>query len=172
MNMKVIKLFAVVVLISLTAASSAQELKFGHINVQKLISELPEKQAADRELQSEAQKLQSQLEAMSQELDQKYTNYMEQRDSMSELIRSTREKEIQDYDQRIQNFNQLAQQSLSKKEQELLKPVISKVENAIEAVGEEEGFIYIFDVSSQVILYNSDQSVDCENMVKTKLEEM
>ncbi len=172
MNMKIFKLFTVVLLISLTAATSAQDLKFGHIDIQKLISELPSKKAADKELQSEAQKLQSQLQVMSEELDQKYSNYMEQRDSMSELIRSTREKEIQDYDQRIQNFNKLAQQSLSQKEQELLQPIIAKVERAIEAVGDEQGFIYIFDLSSQVILYNSDQSVDCEEFVKTKLTEI
>jgi outer membrane protein len=172
MNMKIFKIFAAVLVISITTAASAQELKFGHINIQKVIAELPEKQAADRELESEAKKLQSQLQVMSQELDQKYSNYMEQRDSMSQLIRSTREKEIQDYDQRIQNFNKLAQQSLTQKEQELLEPIVTKVENAIEAVGEEEGFIYIFDMSSQVILYNSEQSVDCENMVKAKLDEM
>jgi outer membrane protein len=97
---------------------------------------------------------------------------MAQRDSLSQLIRSTREKEIQDYDQRIQNFNKLAQQSLSQKEQELLQPIIEKVEKAIQAVGEEQGFIYIFDLSSQVILYNSDQSVDCEELVKAKLATM
>ncbi len=171
--MKVFKLFAVVLLVALSAVTaSAQDLKFGHLNVQKLIAELPEKQVADKELQSEAKKLQSQLEVMSQELDEKYSTYMAQRDSMSQLIRSTREKEIQDYDQRIQNFNKLAQQSLGQKEQELLQPIIEKVEKAIQAVGEEEGFIYIFDVSSQVILYNSDQSIDCEDMVKTKLSTM
>ncbi|WP_234408444.1 OmpH family outer membrane protein [Marinilabilia salmonicolor] len=142
------------------------------MNVQKLITELPEKQTADKELQAEAKKLQSQLQVMSQELDDKYSNYMAQRDSLSQLIRSTREKEIQDYDQRIQNFNKLAQQSLSQKEQELLQPIIEKVEKAIQAVGEEQGFIYIFDVSSQVILYNSDQSVDCEELVKSKLATM
>jgi outer membrane protein len=174
MNMKVFKIFAIVLMVSLATASAsvAQELKFGHLNVQQLISELPEKQAADRELQSEAQKLQNQLQVMSQELDEKYKNYMAQRDSLSDLIRSTREKEIQDYDQRIQNFNKLAQQSLSQKEQELLQPIIEKVEKAINAVGEEQGFIYIFDTSSQVILYNSDQSIDCEELVKAKLEEM
>lgn len=172
MNKKVFKIFAVVFLFSITTASSfGQELKFGHINVQKLISELPGKQEADRQLQKEAESLQSQLQVMSQELDQKYTNYMEQRDSMSQLVRSTREKEIQDYDQRIQNFNRLAQESLSEKEQELLEPIISKVENAIQEVGEEQGFIYIFDLSSQSILYNSDQSVDCEDLVKAKLNE-
>jgi outer membrane protein len=171
--MKVFKLFAVVLLVALSASTaSAQDLKFGHLNVQKLISELPEKQVADKELQSEAKKLQSQLQVMSQELDEKYSNYMAQRDSMSQLIRSTREKEIQDYDQRIQNFNKLAQQSLGQKEQELLQPIIEKVEKAIQVVGEEEGFIYIFDLSSQVILYNSDQSVDCEDLVKAKLTTM
>lgn len=174
MNMKVFKVFAIVLVVSMVAAfaSDAQELKFGHLNVQQLISELPEKQAADKELQSEAQKLQNQLQVMSQELDEKYKNYMTQRDSLSDLIRSTREKEIQDYDQRIQNFNKLAQQSLSQKEQQLLQPIIEKVEKAINAVGEEQGFIYIFDTSSQVILYNSDQSVDCQDMVKAKLKEM
>jgi outer membrane protein len=174
MNMKVFKIFAFALMISMAAASSsvAQELKFGHLNVQQLISEMPEKQAADKELQSEAQKLQNQLQVMSQELDEKYKNYMAQRDSLSDLIRSTREKEIQDYDQRIQNFNRLAQQSLGQKEQELLQPILEKVEKAINAVGEEQGFIYIFDTSSQVILYNSDQSVDCAEMVKAKLEEM
>jgi outer membrane protein len=171
--MKVFKLFVVVLLISLSAAgTSAQELKFGHINVQKLISELPAKQDADKELQSEAKKLQSQLQVMSKELDEKYSAYMTQRDSLSDLIRSTREKELQDYDQRIQNFNKLAQQSLSKKEQDLLQPIIDKVQKAIQAVGEEQGFIYIFDISSQVVLYNSDKSVDCEEMVKAKLKEM
>jgi len=171
--MKVFKLFVtVVVLIVMTTGATGQELKFGHLNVQKLISELPEKQAADKELRSEAEQLQQQLQVMRQELDQKYSNYMEQRDSMSKLVRSTREKEIQDYDQRIQNFNQMAQQSLSEKEKELMQPIIDKVERAVQAVGDEEGFIYIFDVSSQMILYNSDQSVNCEDMVKAKLEEM
>jgi len=171
--MKVLKLFVtVVILLVVTTGTMGQELKFGHLNVQKLISELPEKQAADRELQSEAKQLQQQLQVMREELDQKYSNYMEQRDSMSQLVRSTREKEIQDYDNRIQNFNRMAQQSLSEKEQELLQPIIDKVEKAVQAVGEEEGFIYIFDISSQMILYNSEQSVDCEDMVKAKLEEM
>ncbi|MFW6203088.1 MAG: OmpH family outer membrane protein [Marinilabilia sp.] len=171
--MKVFKLFvAVVALFVVTTGSTAQELKFGHLNVQKVISELPEKQSADKELRSEAEQLQQQLQVMREELDQKYSNYMEQRDTMSKLVRSTREKEIQDYDQRIQNFNQMAQESLSEKEEELLQPIIDEVERAIQAVGDEEGFIYIFDVSSQMILYNSDQSVNCEDMVKAKLEEM
>ncbi len=168
--MKIFKLLLVAVILSATAGVSAQNLKFGHINVQELISALPAKQVADKELQSEAQKLQNQLKVMSEELDNKYKDYMLQRDSLSELIRSTREKEIQDYDQRIQNFNRLAQQSIGQKEQELLQPIVEKVQKAIDEVGKEQGFIYIFDTSSQVVLYNSDQSVDCAPLVEAKLK--
>jgi len=172
--MKVFKIFAVILIFLGTGLSNsfAQELKFGHLNVQKLISELPEKINADQELQKEAKKLQDQLEVMSKELDEKYKDYMVRRDSLSDLIRATREKEIQDYDQRIQNFNKLAQQSLSQKEQKLLQPIIEKVQTAINAVGEEQGLIYIFDTASNVVLYHSQQSIDCEDLVKAKLQEM
>jgi outer membrane protein len=169
--MKIFKLLLVAVILSTTAGVSAQDLKFGHVNVQELIARLPVKQAADKALQDEASKLQDQLKVMSEELDRKYTDYMAQRDSLSELIRATREKEIQDYDKRIQNFNRLAQQSLGKKEQELLQPIVEKVQKAIDEVGKEQGFIYIFDLSSKVVLYNSDQSTDCAALVEGKLKE-
>jgi outer membrane protein len=158
---------AIFVLIAFTA--SAQDLKFGHIDVQKLITELPEKIEADKNLQKEAANLQNQLKVMSDELDKKYTEYMSQRDTLPELIRVTKEKEIQDTDQRIRNFQQLAQQNLQQKEQQLLQPIIEKAQKAIDAVGAENNLIYIFDVSSKVVIYHSDKSIDCAPLVKTKL---
>jgi outer membrane protein len=158
---------AIFVLIAFTA--SAQDLKFGHIDVQKLITELPEKIEADKNLQKEATNLQNQLKVMSDELDKKYTEYMSQRDTLPELIRVTKEKEIQDTDQRIRNFQQLAQQNLQQKEQQLLQPIIEKAQKAIDAVGAENNLIYIFDVSTKVVIYHSDKSIDCAPLVKTKL---
>ena len=149
--------------------TTAQELKFGHINIQKLVAELPEKKAADAQLQAEANKLQDQLKVMSQDLDTKYKTYLTQRDSLPDLIRATKEKEIQDLDTRIRQYNQMAQQTLSQKEQQLLQPIMQKVQNAINEVGQEQGLIYIFDISTQVVLYHSDQSIDCEPLIKAKL---
>jgi len=148
---------------------TAQELKFGHINIQKLVAELPEKKAADAQLQAEATKLQDQLKVMSEDLDKKYSTYLAQRDSLPDLIRATKEKEIQDLDTRIKQYNQMAQQTLSQKEQQLLQPIMQKVQNAINEVGQEQGLMYIFDISTQVVLYHSDKSIDCEPLVKAKL---
>ncbi len=167
--MKFIKLVLVIAAFALVSNVSAQDLKFGHVDVQKLVASLPEKIKADKDLQSEAKKLQDQLTVMQTDLEKKYNEYLAQRDSLPELIRSTKEKEIQDYDQRMQQYSQMAQQSLSQKEQKLLQPIIEKVQKAIDAVGVEQGVIYIFDISSQVVIYHSDKSIDCAPFVKTKL---
>ncbi len=167
--MKSIKLLLVVVTILVGSSAFAQDLKFGHVNIQKLVAELPAKIEADKTLQQEADKLESNLKVMNEELEAKYTDYMEKRDSLPELIRATKEKEIQEINSRLQNFQVMAQQDLQKKEQALLQPIIEKVQKAIDEVGAENGFIYIFDVSSRVVVYHSEKSVDVEELVKTKI---
>lgn len=166
--MKSIIAVAVAVVASFSFAT-AQDLKFAHIDTQKLLSELPERAEAEKTLTSEAQKLEEQLQVMNNELQAKYEDYMSKRDSLPDLIKATREKEIQDAGQRIQSYQQMAQQSLSQKEQQLMMPILEKVQNAITAVGQENGFIYIFDISTQVVLYHSDKSVDAAPLVKAKL---
>ncbi len=149
----------------------AQELKFAHVDSQMLFAQLPEKAQADSILQGEAKVLEDQLMVMRTDLEAKYNEYVEQRETMPELIRATKEKEIQDANQRLQSYQQLAQQTLAQKEQELLMPILEKYQKAIDAVGEEMGFVYIFDLSSQVVLFHSDKSVDVTPMVKAKLQQ-
>ncbi len=167
--MKFIKVLVVVAAIAFAGKVQAQDLKFGHINIQELVMQLPDKVAADKELQAEANKLQEQLQVMQQDLQKKYNDYMTQRDSLPELVRATKEKEIQDYEQRMQQYSQMAQQTIGQKEQQLLQPIITKVQKAIDEVGQEQGLIYIFDISSQVVVYHSNKSIDCAPLVKVKL---
>lgn len=164
---KILSLLAVA--LSATVAIEAQDLKFAHIDTQNLISTLPEQIAAQTTLQEEAKKLEDQLNVMNTDLQQKYEDYMTKRDSLPDLIRATKEKEIQDASQRIQSYQQMAQQSLSQKEQQLLYPILEKVQNAINEVGKENGFVYIFDISSQVVLFHSENSIDAAPLVKAKL---
>lgn len=167
--MKMIKTFVLACLLLLSSMLTAQDLKFGHINMQELIMELPAKLEADTKLQAEAQILQDRMKVMSEEHENKFRDYIAQRETMPELIRTTMEKEIQDIEQRLQNYQTMAQQTLQKKEQELYQPILEKVQQAVDNVGQEQGFIYIFDLSSQVVLYHSDKSVDCGPLVKAKL---
>lgn len=147
----------------------AQGLKFGHIDSQALLASLPEREQAEADLQKHATLLEGQQKAMSDELNKKYSDYLQERDQLSDLVRATREKDLQDLQQRIAIFNQQAMKELEDKEQQLIAPIIDKVSKAIEEVGKENGYVYIFDLATRTVVYHSDQSEDVTPLVRKKL---
>ena len=160
-------LFTVCVLVSTTAF--AQNLKFGHINSQELLAQLPDRASAQTEIEEYAKKLEDQQKSMEAELNNKYEEYLANRDTYTDLIKATKEKELQQIQQQITTFNQVAMQDLQQKEAELIKPIIDKVQKAIDEVGKENGFTYIFDLSNRTVVYHSPESVDISPLVKKKL---
>jgi len=143
--------------------------KFGHINSQELLASMPESDSAQAAIQKMAEDYELQLEEMQVELNKKYDDYLKNRERYTDLIRQTKESEIADMNDRIQQFQAIAQQELENQRNELLRPILEKANNAVKAVAEENGFIYVFDLSLGNPLYFSDESVDILPMVKEKL---
>ena len=71
--------------------------------------------------------------------------------------------------QRIQGFQQTAQQDLQQKEAELFQPIMDKAQSAIEAVAKANGFTHVFDLGAGGVLYFSEQSIDILPLVKKEL---
>ena len=92
----------------------------------------------------------TQLASMNEEFQRKYQDYMAQEATMAEAIKQIRQQELQEMQQRIQLFYQTAEQDIQKKQQELLAPVHEKMTKAIKAVGDREGYTYIFDSAAMV----------------------
>lgn len=159
---------AIVLMVSLTGNAQSRA-KLGYIDSQKLLTMMPERAKAQKELQDFAKTLEDQLASMNSELQQKYNEYMAKKDSMPDFLKQTKEKEIQDLQVRIQNFQASAQQELQKKEQELLQPIIDKAKNAIHKVAKAKGYSYIFDVSTGAFLYWPENSDDILPLVKKEL---
>jgi outer membrane protein len=130
---------------------------------------MPERAQAKVTLEKYAKDLEDQVAAMQTELETKYQQYLMKADSLSPLIKQAKEKEITDMQQRFQAFQQTAQQDLSSKESELLQPIIEKAKKAIDEVATENGFTYIFDIGTGVILHYSEESIDILPLVMTKL---
>ncbi len=162
-----IKFLSAVAFVCCAAYAQAQ-VKLGHINSTQLLGMMPETKVADSTLQKFGESLQNQLKTMSAEYDSKVSEYTEKKASMAEPVLQTKEKEIRDLGERIQDFQESAQQSVQKKKEEVYSPIIKKAEDAIKAVGKEKGYTYIFDSSVGVLLYSSD-SDDIMPMVKSKL---
>ena len=164
-----LKVTLLAIILSTSVSTFAQSLKFGHIDSNKLLAIMPEKEEAQKQIQAAAAEYDTQIKAMREEAQTLINAYVEQRDGLAEAVRADKEKEIQNLQTRMQEFDGFAQQALQKKQNELLKPIFDKASAAIKAVGAENGFIYVFDSSTGVILYNSNNSVDIMPLVKTKL---
>jgi outer membrane protein len=143
--------------------------KFGHINSQELLASMPESDSAQTAIEKMAGDFELQLEEMQVELNKKYDDYLTNRDKYTDLIRQTKESEIADMNDRIQQFQAIAQQELETQRNELLRPILEKANNAVKTVAEENGFIYVFDLSLGNPIYFSDESIDILPMVKEKL---
>ncbi len=165
----VLKICVLGILLFSAGFANAQAPKFGHIDLQALIQIMPERAAAEKQFETFQKGLENDFGTMQKEFQAKYLEYAQKRDSLSETLRKVKDEEIQAMQQRIQTFEQTAQQQLQAKQGELLKPVFDKADKAVKEVGAEKGLVYVFDMSSRVILYNSKESVDLLPFVKTKL---
>jgi len=88
--------------------------------------------------------------------------------TITDAIRQAKEADIQSLQERISTFQQQAQENLQKEESKQFQPIVEKARKAIGDVAKEQGMLYVFEVS-QVIYYNTAQSVDMMPLVKTKL---
>ena len=163
------KLFTLLVLIGITASAGAQEMKFGHINLQELVQLMPERATAETEFNAFQSDLEDVLGEMQQNYQQKLQELEQLGEDASEVKRNAKITELQDIQQRIQNYQQTAQQQIQQKQAELLQPVFDKAEAAIAEVAKEQGLIYVFDVGTRVVLYKSNQSMDLLPLAKEKL---
>jgi outer membrane protein len=165
----VFKVFVVGILMFSASFAKAQAPKFGHIDLQALVQVMPERADAEKKFTAFQKELEDALGTMQKEAQAKYAEYISKRDSLTETAKKMKDDELNSMSERIQTYQQNAQQQLQAKQSELLKPVFDKADKAIKEVGAEKGLIYIFDMSSRVILYNSKESVDILPFVKTKL---
>ena len=156
--------------IAVSSVSAQKSVKIGHIDFAGLYQQMPGMDSAQKKYQDYGKTLKAQMDAMQNEYETKVTDYQGNSSTMSDLIKKTREKEIVDLQERIQTFQQSAQESLSKKEQELTNPIIEKAKKAVGEVAKEAGFSYILNSSEGLgnLLY-IDGGEDILPLVKKKL---
>ena len=148
----------------------AQSFKFGHINSDELIQALPEFDSASSQLEKYRQDLVNALELMTVELNNKSDAYNKESKNLTDIVKQTKEQELLDLNNRIQKFQQDAQEQLQNKQVELFQPIYTKVDKAIKDVGKENGFVYVFDVAKGSLLYfDETKSTNIMTLAKAKL---
>ena len=167
-----LKKIALVMLLALPMGVFAQNLKFGHINAQEIITVMPEFTKAQNDIQTLEKQLTAELQRTQEEFNKKYQEFQQAiaKDSLPPNIAERRQKELQDMMQRQEQFQQDAQQQMAKAQNDAMAPIYQKLHNAIKAVGAAEGVIYIFDLARTSIPYvNESQSINLTSKVKANL---
>lgn len=143
--------------------------KFGTVNSAEIIAAMPERAAAEQQLQDLSKKYEDEFVKVQEEFQSKYKELQALGDTVPETIRMRRLQEVQESQQRIESFRTMAQEDIAKKQEELFIPIQQKLMDAIKAVGEEGKFTYIFDLTYPVVLYQGVGNEDITPLVKAKL---
>lgn len=154
--------------LALTSANAqVKEARFGHIDTQSLLEAMPERTSIQTEIEAAAAQFEAEIVRMQSELEGKVAEYQQKAESWPAAIRAQKEQDITQDQQGLEQFYATVQQELAGMEASLLEPMIERARQAIEAVGAEEGFTYIFDTSSGTTVYNGGE--DVLPLVKAKL---
>lgn len=163
-----IKKILLAIMIALPMCAMAQT-KIGVINADSIFQIMPETAQALNQLQekskvyeAEMQKLETELQKKSMELDSLAND-----PNTPDAIKQRRLQDAQDLYAKAQQFKQTAEQDVQKQQQQLIAPIRQKVMEAINAVGKENGFTAI--LPEGVAIYTGSDVIDVTPLVKAKL---
>lgn len=165
-----IKKILLAIAIALPMCAVAQAPKFGIVNTQTIIEAMPEVKTAQETITAASKKYEEEFKVLQTEAEKKFTEYqaLEQDAATPQSIKERRMQELQELDQRMQQFRQTATQDLQRQQEQLMAPIQEKVRTAINAVGAENSMTFIFE-NIVPIYYVGTDVTDITAMVKTKL---
>ena len=163
------KKFIICAICAICGITTASAQKFGHVNTQEVIQAMPEFATARTEIEKLTQQYEADLKSMQEELQKKGEAFEKEEATLPENIKQRRNQELQDLYQRIQQTYQDNQQALAKAQQEKMQAITTKVLDAIKAVGEAGGYVYIMDTASGIPFISTTLSKDVTADVKAKL---
>ena len=157
-------------MIMLMAPLATFAQKFGKVNTQTIMQALPEIAKVNGELQAQQKTYENDLKSMQDELQRQSDSYVKGKSTMNVTAQKQKEQELQTLYQKIQQTYQDNQQALQKKQQDLMQPIVTKVRNAIDAVGKTGGYTFIFE--DGVAVYTGANVEDVTSKVQAEIAKM
>jgi len=137
------------------AAQQQQRLAF--VDTEYILNNIPAYRSAQQQIDRLSADWQKEIEAQYAEVDKLYKNYQTERVMLTEEMRKKREDEIINREQVVKDLQRKyygPEGELSKKQQELMKPIQDEVYKAIREMAVEGGFTAVFDTSADAtVLY-------------------
>ncbi|OJU54393.1 MAG: hypothetical protein BGN96_13200 [Bacteroidales bacterium 45-6] len=145
----------------------AQELKLAYINTNQVFALMPEVKDADTKLAAKQEQIKKDLAAIEAEYNKKVEEFKASTIDPTPAVTADRQKQLEQLQERYQSYTQTSDTEFQQLRQSLLAPVQQKLQQAIKAVGDEQGYAFILEASA--LPYVGSKAVDVTPFVKTKL---
>ena len=151
-------------------AAVAQNVKLAYLNSQEIFTAMPELSGIETQLTTKQEEISKNGQALVDEFNKKAEEF-EKSNTTSQTVQQDQQKQLAQIQERYQVYLQNSQQEMQQLQQQLLEPLNKKIADAIKAVGDENSYTFVFDVSTQQspIVYVNPTAVNITPMVKTKL---
>jgi outer membrane protein len=161
-----------IVMAGIGAAASpaaAQAQKIAYLNSQAIIAETPGAVEAQTQIQQEGQRLQQRIQVFRDSMDALIADYQRQSVLLSPDEKKRREDALGAKQQAFAQRAQILEQEAQTRQQEIMQPIMRRVEEVIEAVRTEGGYAIIFDTEAGAIV-SADTTLDLTSSIIARLK--
>ncbi|MBP5626179.1 MAG: OmpH family outer membrane protein [Bacteroidales bacterium] len=153
------KKFVLIVATAFAAVTAFAQPKFAHVNTTELVQLCPEMDKARETMTAASNEAQETYNDMQAEWNTKLQAYQSKGSTWTQAIRESKEKELTEIQQRLQEFTQTVQMELQQQQEQLMAPIMQKVNETVQDLAKKGGYIYVFDVQS-LVYFDATQSYD------------
>lgn len=155
--------------VALTAQQGGQ--KIGYINARAVLLATPGYPQADSTYNRELAGFREEMDRMQASLDSAATDFEQKSVMLSATAKTAKRRELEQQRDRLEARANELREKAAQREQELLAPIHSKVNEAIENVRAEGNFAIIFDVSANDgLIVAADKSLELTQKVIDKVK--
>jgi outer membrane protein len=144
----------------------AAESKVGYVDVQKAIQATGAGKKAKETLDAEYQKRKGNLDKRKADIEKMGQDLEKKKSVLSEEVLSKKQMELQEEMMKFQKTVGENQLEIQKKEEELVKPILTKMKAVIEKVAKEKGFTMVLENKGQNVLFASADADLTDEVVK------
>lgn len=171
--MKIKSILTALVAVLFFGFNASAQVKIGYTNVDVVLGQLPETKTVEAELKTRKDQYDASYKQKVTDFQTKLQAYEKGAATMSDVIKADKEKELQGAQANIEEFQKSAQDDLQKKQNQLLAPILQKIQTGIDAVAKENAYTHIFNIdagqgTTPILLYATEES-NITNLVLKKL---
>ena len=154
----VIALVILVCAASFAANAQSAGFRAGFVNSETIIKELPEAQAAFKQIEETSVAIRDTLQMMQKEFEQRIEQYRKQESLMSAEAKAKEEESLNALRMRFLQYQESKTLEVQQMRDKALEPIRDKVKAAIAAVAKEEKLSMVLDTVAGLVLYSEDSA--------------